>query len=108
MKFARIENNTVLEVIEESPQGRYHPSIIWTEVPEDVQQNWKSFDGRFLPATHYILQRQAAYPNIVDYIDGVVKQHSDDPAVVAEGNEQVQKYIQQCLDVKKMFPKSTE
>ena len=46
-------------------------------------------------ATGYISQRQAAYPPIEDYIDGIVK---GDTA-------QVQAYVDACLAVKAQFPK---
>ena len=46
-------------------------------------------------ATGYISQRQAAYPPIEDYIDGIVK---GDTA-------QVDKYVADCLAVKAQFPK---
>jgi hypothetical protein len=43
----------------------------------------------------YIAKRQREYPNITDYIDGVVK---GDQA-------QIDKYIADCLAVKARFPK---
>jgi hypothetical protein len=46
-------------------------------------------------ATGYITQRQAAYPAMEDYLDGIVK---GDTA-------QVDKYIADCLAVKAEFPK---
>jgi hypothetical protein len=46
-------------------------------------------------ATGYISQRQAAYPPMEDYIDGIVK---GDTA-------QVDKYVADCLAVKAQFPK---
>jgi hypothetical protein len=46
-------------------------------------------------ATGYISQRQAAYPPMEDYVDGIVK---GDTA-------QVDKYVADCLAVKAQFPK---
>ena len=46
-------------------------------------------------ATGYISQRQAAYPPIEDYIDGIVK----------GDNTQVQTYVDACLAVKAQYPK---
>jgi hypothetical protein len=46
-------------------------------------------------ATGYISQRQAAYPPMEDYIDGIVK---GDTA-------QVQTYVDACLAVKAQYPK---
>lgn len=46
--------------------------------------------------TAYIAKRQAEYPPITDYIDGVVK-----------GDQtQIQAYIDACLAVKEKYPKS--
>lgn len=42
--------------------------------------------------------RQMNYPNIFDYIDGVVK----------DDKKQIKKYIDECLAVKKQFPKPEE
>ena len=48
--------------------------------------------------THaYIAKRQAEYPSITDYLDGVVK---GDQA-------QIDKYIADCLAVKAKYPKVT-
>lgn len=46
-------------------------------------------------AKNYIRKRELAYPNITDYLDGVVK---GDQA-------QIQKYIDDCLAVKAKYPK---
>ena len=46
-------------------------------------------------ATGYISQRQAAYPPMEDYLDGIVK---GDIA-------QVDKYVADCLAVKAQYPK---
>ena len=43
----------------------------------------------------YKVKRQAEYPNVIDYIDGVVK---GDQA-------QINKYIADCLAVKSRYPK---
>ncbi len=39
MKYARVENNTAIEVIDFNPVGAFHPSLIWTEVPDHVLEN---------------------------------------------------------------------
>lgn len=49
----------------------------------------------YIDANSYIAKRQAQYPSIIDYIDGVVK--SD--------QAQVQAYIDACLAVKAKYPK---
>ena len=49
----------------------------------------------YIDAHAYIAKRQAEYPNVIDYIDGVVK---GDQA-------QINKYIADCLAVKAKYPK---
>ena len=49
----------------------------------------------YIDAHAYIAKRQAEYPNVIDYIDGVVK---GDQAQIA-------KYIADCLAVKNKYPK---
>lgn len=49
----------------------------------------------YIDAHAYIAKRQAEYPNVIDYIDGVVK---GDQA-------QINKYIADCLAVKSRYPK---
>ena len=43
----------------------------------------------------YTKLRELAYPSILDYIDGIVK----------NDHEQINKYIKACQDVKKKYPK---
>jgi hypothetical protein len=49
----------------------------------------------YMDAHAYIAKRQAEYPSIIDYIDGVVK---GDQA-------QIDKYIADCQAVKSRYPK---
>ena len=49
----------------------------------------------YIDAHAYIAKRQAEYPNVIDYIDGVVK---GDQA-------QIDKYIADCQAVKAKYPK---
>jgi hypothetical protein len=49
----------------------------------------------YIDAHAYIAKRQAEYPNVIDYIDGVVK---GDQA-------QIDKYIADCQAVKSRYPK---
>lgn len=53
----------------------------------------------------YQQQREPLYPSFKLYLDGVVKQHSQDPVVVAEGVAQVAEYAAMCLAVKAAVPK---
>ena len=49
----------------------------------------------YIDSRAYIAKRQREYPPITDYLDGVVK-----------GDQvQIQKYIDDCLAVKKKYPK---
>lgn len=108
MKWARIQDNRVIEVVTEDPKGRYHPSIEWWEITDDIQENYILFNGVFLPDTHYSIQRTYYYPSVLEYIDGLVKTKSTDPEVAAAGQAQIDKYINDCLKVKLRFPKEQE
>jgi hypothetical protein len=65
----------------------------------DAQGNPVTYDETavqaYIDAHAYIAKRQAEYPNVIDYIDGVVK---GDQA-------QIDKYIADCLAVKERYPK---
>ena len=65
----------------------------------DVDGNPVTYDEAvvqaYIDANAYIAKRQAEYPPITDYLDGVVK-----------GNQaQIDKYIADCLAVKAKYPK---
>jgi hypothetical protein len=71
--------------------------VIVAITPEEITQRnaeVAAAEAEFA-ATGYISQRQAAYPPIEDYIDGIVK---GDTA-------QVDKYVADCLAVKAQYPK---
>lgn len=36
MKWARLDGEKVLETTETDPTGRFHPSIVWVQVDDDV------------------------------------------------------------------------
>lgn len=44
MHWARIESNTVAELTDIDPTGRFHPSLIWVECPDYVQPGYL-YDG---------------------------------------------------------------
>ncbi len=46
-KWARIEDEIVVEVIDIDPSGRYHESIKWFAVSDEVEQGWVVDDGSF-------------------------------------------------------------
>ena len=68
----------------------------------DVDGNPVQYDETvvqaYINANAYIAKRQAEYPPITDYLDGVVK---GDQA-------QIDKYIADCLAVKAKYPKVTQ
>ena len=58
-------------------------------------QLWEPFDVR----------RAKEYPSPFEFIDAQVKKASGDPALVAEGKVQEDKYVRDCLAVKARHPK---
>jgi hypothetical protein len=86
-----------------------HSAIIATNSNVAVIRGDNAFDADGNPVTYdetavqayidahaYIAKRQAEYPNVIDYIDGVVK---GDQA-------QIDKYIADCQAVKVKYPKT--
>ena len=78
-----------------------NPSVVTIrgDVAYDADGNEVAYDKAavqaYVDAHAYIAKRAAEYPNITDYIDGVVK-----------GDQvQIDKYIADCLAVKQRFPK---
>ncbi len=53
----------------------------------------------------YAQKRQAAYPSVNDFLDAYVKMNSKEATLMAAGSAQLQKYIDDCLAVKEMYPK---
>ena len=47
MKWARIENDEVREIVTHDPKGLYHPDLIFVECPDEVKERWTYTDGRF-------------------------------------------------------------
>ena len=99
-------------------------SIYWTEHFNSIEKanEWleeektrpyylKSFSSLIEDLTppvyvpSYKEKRAAEYPLVQDYLDGIVKSHSDFFAVQDEGNKQVEKYIADCIAVKAKYPK---
>jgi hypothetical protein len=74
-------------------------SVIRGDDAFDAEGNPVTYDESavqaYIDAHSYITKRQAEYPPITDYIDGIVK-----------GDQtQVQAYIDACLAVKAKYPK---
>jgi len=82
---------------------KLNPSVVTIrgDVAYDADENEVTYDKSAVDAyvnSHaYIDKRAAEYPNITDYLDGVVK---GDQA-------QIDKYIADCLAVKTKYPKVT-
>lgn len=53
----------------------------------------------------YAQKRAAEYPSLFEYLDGVVKSHSEDQATHNQGVMQVEEYVQKCLAIKAKYPK---
>lgn len=55
MKWARIQDRTVIETTDISPEGRYYPSLIWVDIPDEVDQHWiAELDGTYSPPAWYV------------------------------------------------------
>jgi len=79
--------------------GETYDSLQWLDespkpTKEELDSQWDAVKAK-ISARAYIAKRQAEYPPITDYIDGVVK---GDQA-------QIDKYIADCLAVKAKYPK---
>jgi hypothetical protein len=80
---------------------KLYPQVVRTsgETAYDADGNEVAYDQAavqaYVDAHAYIAKRAAEYPNITDYIDGVVK---GDQA-------QIDKYIADCQAVKAKYPK---
>ena len=53
----------------------------------------------------YSFLRQKAYPSVADLCDALVKLNSNDENLKAEGQTQLDAYVQNCLGVKQKYPK---
>lgn len=53
----------------------------------------------------YTEKRRGAYPSFCEFLDAQVKINSGDEDLAADGLEQLKRYYQACLNVKKTYPK---
>jgi hypothetical protein len=80
---------------------KLYPNVVRTvgETAYNADGNEVAYDQAavqaYVDAHAYIAKRAAEYPSITDYIDGVVK----------GDQEQIDKYIADCLAVKAKYPK---
>lgn len=83
---------------------KLNPSVVTIrgDIAYDADGNEVAYDKAavqaYVDAHAYIAKRAAEYPLITDYIDGVVK---NDQA-------QIDKYIADCLAIKKKYPKGVK
>ena len=81
---------------------KLYPQVVSTdgETAYDADGNEVAYDKdavqAYVDAHAYIAKRASEYPNVTEYLDGIVK---GDQA-------QIDKYIADCLAVKARFPKS--
>ena len=81
---------------------KLYPQVVRTigDIAYDSDGNEVAYDKAavqaYVDAHAYIAKRAAEYPPITDYLDGVVK----------GDQEQIDKYIADCLAVKAKYPKS--
>jgi hypothetical protein len=94
MKLFKDSNNVVFAYAEDGSQD----NLIGNKTPiteaEAAELNQQTRDETFNSFT-YGQKRALSYPAITDYVDGVVK----------GDQEQIDKYIADCLAVKAMYPK---
>jgi hypothetical protein len=80
---------------------KLYPNVVRTvgDVAYDANGNEVAYDlaavQALVDSQAYIAKRQAEYPPITDYLDGVVKGDQD----------QIDEYIAACLAVKAKYPK---
>ena len=80
---------------------KLYPNVVRTvgDIAYDADGNEVAYDKdavqAYVDAHAYIAKRAAEYPNVTEYLDGVVK---GDQA-------QIDKYIADCLAVKAKYPK---
>lgn len=55
-KYARIENNTVLEIIDFDPTGKFHPMLLWVPCSDDTKEHDTYNDGVFVPRVEPVVQ----------------------------------------------------
>jgi hypothetical protein len=83
---------------------KLHPNVVRTvgDIAYDADGNEVAYDKdavqTYVDAHAYIAKRASEYPNVTEYLDGIVK---GDQA-------QIDKYIADCLAVKARHPKGVK
>lgn len=47
-KWARIKDNVIVEIIDFDPEGKFHPDIVWQEVPNNAETGMVNRDGQWV------------------------------------------------------------
>jgi hypothetical protein len=100
-------NQVIQFVYSKEETFEVHPDLFWVEGPESIEDGKTEaeyvYDNKEIKKlnlqkklTEYKELRKNEYPDIIEYIDGVVK----------GDQQQIQNYINKCLEVKKKYPKS--
>lgn len=103
--YIQLQNNQITAMSEWQ-----FPGSIYTD--KKVIRAWDGklyFSGEepaFVDDRSYQEKRADDYPPYQDYLDALVKMHSEDENLVAEGQEQLNKYYADCLKVKQKYPKA--
>ena len=112
-KFARIATAKVVEIFDldehfpERPgiEGLFHPDNDWRACPHNCAEGWVLHEGQLLAPDDYRVLRAVEYPPMRDFVDAMVKVHSNDAEIQAAGDAQVAAYCEACLEVKTKYPK---
>jgi hypothetical protein len=70
MKWARLDNDRVIEITDVDPAGRFHPSLIWESVPLDVTPN-STRDGDRWNVLNWDVDDQARAQTLQTNIEGL-------------------------------------
>ncbi len=85
------------------PEGMIRPLKSYVEEENKIVSTWT--ENYIEPVLTYAEKRSAEYPDLREYLDAQVKINSGNKELQAEGYEQFDKYIKDCLAVKAKYPK---
>lgn len=103
-------NNQLYWFDTEAEAAEYQPEAILITDEEALviqAENEAKAKAEYEASLTYKDKRAQAYPPLQDLADGIVKQHSDDPIIKAEGDAQIAEYAAKCLAIKASIPKET-
>ncbi|RLB93533.1 MAG: hypothetical protein DRH26_03670 [Deltaproteobacteria bacterium] len=87
------------------------PSIVGTETNEELDEKINQHFTGLIEVIQYRLEnyswlREKFYPNVMIVQDAQVKINSGISELIAQGEQQLEDYVDDCLAVKTRFPKS--